>query len=92
MTRLYIEVIRSLTHPDHTLLHVPIVSVNDGTPQPIKCRADELLGYLKRSGFSDEEIERAQKEIEDRGQTTIGSTKLTAAELERILSECSGQS
>ena len=86
---LYIEVIRSRTHPDYTLLHNPIVRVNDGAPRPIKCRLDELLDHLKRAGFSDEEIERAQKEIEERGQTAIGSTTLTAAELESILSKCS---
>jgi hypothetical protein len=83
--KLYIAVARN---PDnnYTLLHQPLVALNDGELQQKKCRTYELLDHLKSAGFSsDEEIRRVQKEIEETGQTVFESNKVVDTGLERLL-------
>jgi hypothetical protein len=71
---------------NYTMLHKPLVSLNDGEPRQMKCRTYELLDYLKSAGFSsDGEINWAQKEIEEKGQTVLEPTKIIDAGLKRLL-------
>jgi hypothetical protein len=69
----------------NTLEHKPIVQLNDGMPQSRGCMTRELLDYMISAGVSEEEINRGRREIEENGQTVLESTKITEAELERVL-------
>lgn len=68
----------------NTLLHPPIVQLNDGMPQSRGCSTHDLLNYLN-SGVSKEEIYRARGEIEVKGWSILESNKIIDADLERVL-------
>jgi hypothetical protein len=82
--KLNIEVIRN-TERRNTLLHSPIVQLNDGMPRPTRCQTIELLAYLTSAGVPEEEIDRARRELEEEGRTLLESTKIIDAGLERVL-------
>lgn len=69
----------------NTLLHKPIVQLNDGMPQSMGCLTVELLGHLNSAGVSNEEINRLRREIEEKGWSILESTKIVCADLKRVL-------
>jgi hypothetical protein len=82
MMKLRIQILLNATHTN-TLQHPPIVSLDDGIPQSARCSTCELLDYLKRSGASDNEINEAVREIEQKGQSLLELT--TEADIQRVL-------
>jgi hypothetical protein len=82
LSRLYIAVPRNPAN-NYTLLHKPIVALNGGEAKQCECRTYELLNSLKNAGVAEDEISRAQREIEQKGQTEI-----TGAGLETAVSQC----
>src|ERR1035438_10667705 len=70
--KLRIQVLLNAAHTN-TLQHPPIVSLDDGMPQPAGCSTSELLDYLKSAGVSENEISEAVREIEQKGQTVLES-------------------
>ena len=82
--KLRIQVLLNAAHTN-TLQHPPIVSLDDGMPQPAGCSTSELLDYLKSAGVSENEISEAVREIEQKGQTVLESTMIIGADLKRAL-------
>ena len=82
--RIHIEVLLNTTQTN-TLEHPPIVSLNDGMPQSARCSTCELLDYLKSVGVSEEEINDAAREIEEKGRTVLESRKVREADLKGVL-------
>jgi hypothetical protein len=87
--KLYIVVARNREN-NYTLLHKPAVALNDGALQQRGCCTYEILDYLKSAGVSDEEIDRARTEIEEKGQTALESTRIVDADLGRVLEPVEG--
>lgn len=84
MMKIRIQVLLNATYTN-TLQHPPIVSLGDGMPQSARCSTCELLDYLKSTGVSNNEINKAAREIEQKGQTVLESTTIIEADLKRIL-------
>jgi hypothetical protein len=83
--KLTINVLRN-SERSNTLLHPPIVQLNDGMPQSRRCSAYELLEYLRlRADVSENEFNRGLREIEEKGLTVLESTKIVVADFERVL-------
>src|SRR5271168_5256597 len=82
--KLTIDVIRNAENRN-TLSHKPLVQLNDGLPQSSGCSMCELLDFLKSAGVSEEEINRARREIEEKGRPVLESDKILGADLERVL-------
>jgi hypothetical protein len=82
--RINIQVLLNATHTN-TLWHTPMVSLDDGMPQSATCSTFELLDYLKSVGVSEEEINEAARGIEEKGRTVLESSKVSEADLKRVL-------
>jgi hypothetical protein len=82
LSRLYIAVARNPAN-NYTLLHKPIVAMNDGEPKQCECPTYELLASLNKAGVAEDEIGRAEKQIEEKGYTEI-----TGAGFETAVSKC----
>jgi hypothetical protein len=82
--RIRIQVLFNATHTN-ALQHPPIVSLGDGMLQSARCSTCELLDYLRSAGVSDNEINEAGREIEQKGHTVLESATITEADLKRVL-------
>ena len=69
----------------NTLLHKPIVQLNDDIPQSRGCWTCELLDYLRGAGVSEEDVNRVQREIEEQGHSVLRSNQIVDTDLERVL-------
>jgi hypothetical protein len=62
-----------------------MVALNAGAIAQCDYPTYELLHSLKNAGIPDEEIDRAQREIEERGQTVFEFNEITDAGLENVV-------
>jgi hypothetical protein len=86
--KLYIRVLSGTPKRDigQVLRHRAIVSWARGGAHNSEGEAHELLGYFRDCcDFSDEQIERAMREIAEHGSTELESDSLVEADVERGL-------
>ena len=86
MSKLSISVCRNYPEHTNTFRHRPfVVMLDNGQQFESELEAHELLHQLKARGLPDEDLMRAAREIEERGQTVIELAGVSTADLERAV-------